>query len=69
MTGVIAFRSYAIPDRASFAITIELLGWIRLHTAKTFCFFWFCSIEVAHHGPEFFIFIPCGKVNSAGTTI
>jgi hypothetical protein len=69
MTGVIPFGFDAVPYGASFAKTIELLGWIGLHAAKTFGFFWFCSVKIAHHRLEFLISIPCCNVNSAGPAI
>lgn len=69
MTGIMPFRFYTIPDRTGFTITIKLSGRIRLHAAKTFGFFRFCSKEVGHHSPEFLILISCRNVHSAGTTI
>ena len=69
VTGIIPLGFYATPNRTGFTKTVKLLGWIRLHAAKTFCFFWLCSIEAAHNRPEFFISVPCRKVDSADTTI
>jgi hypothetical protein len=67
--GIVAFRSYTTPYLTSLTKPIELLGWIRLHTAQTFCFFWLCSVELAHDRLEFFIAIPCGDVNATGPAI
>jgi hypothetical protein len=69
MARIVASGFYTISYLTSLTKTIELLGWIRLHTAQTFRFFWFCSIELAHDRLEFFIAIPCGDVNSAGSAI
>jgi hypothetical protein len=69
VTGVIALGSYTVSYLASFTIAVEFLGWIRLHTAQTFRFFWLCSIELAHDRLEFFILIPCGNVNATDPAI
>src|SRR5512136_729360 len=69
VTGVIAFRRYTIPYSACSRNTVEFLGRIRLHTAQTFSFFWFCSKEVPHYSFEFFIFVSRHNINSTGTTI
>jgi hypothetical protein len=63
------FGSDTIPDRAHGAIAIEFLGRIRLHAPQALSLFGLSPIEVPHDGPELFIFIACGDVNTADTAI